>query len=99
MKRMRALAGIALVALFAASCGGGDDDTPMCPGSPSGGCEEVVGSEDECPSWEQVCDGICGFAEYECCYCGRAGGTGEWEWQTSYITCGPCIDAGPDSAP
>lgn len=59
-----------------------------CEGSPPAGCEETVDNVDDCPSLDDVCDGVCGAA-YECCYCNDDG-----TWGTLNIDCPACPDAG-----
>ena len=65
------------------------DASTECIGSPSGGCEVVVNTADECPALEDVCDGVCG-AGFECCYCDAP------DWTVIFIDCPPCTDAGSD---
>ena len=101
------LARLALIAALVASCGGDSDpsdagaaadasaadaaslDDGACEGPASGGCEVVVGSAEQCPTLEEVCAGVCG-ASYDCCYCAPP------EWQTIFLDCPPCNDAGAD---
>ena len=74
---------------------GADAATTLCTGTPSGGCETVVGSADQCPDPGAICAGLCNAA-YDCCYCGEDSYSGAWAWQTLYIDC-PACDAGPDA--
>jgi hypothetical protein len=63
-----------------------------CQGSAPIGCEEVVGNADDCPTLDEVCEGVCG-ASYDCCYCG-----GDGQWQVLYTDCPQCPDAGNSDA-
>jgi hypothetical protein len=88
---MKVFASFVLV-LSMAACGDDEPGGGSCPGSPSGGCELVVGSAEECPSYDAVCTGVCN-ASYDCCYCDERG-----FWSTLYIECADCAgDAGPDA--
>ena len=77
-----------LAALLLSACSFDDLTGRSCRGEPSGGCELVVSSEDECPSFEDVCAGVCGWAEFDCCYCAHG------EWESLVTDCAPC-DAPP----
>lgn len=69
-------------------------DAAACTGGPPGSCEAVVAGPDQCPDQAQICDGVCGPASYDCCYCGTDG-----TWQVTYIECfGDCDAAWPDAA-
>ena len=100
------LARLALVIALVASCGGDSDtadagslvadaavpdaappDAGACEGPPGGGCELVVSTAEQCPTMEEVCAGVCG-ASHDCCYCVPP------DWQTIFIECPPCTDAG-----
>ena len=107
---MNMLARLAVVAALVASCGGDSDpsdagvaadasvadaappDADACDGPASGGCEVVVGTVEQCPTLEEVCAGVCG-ASYDCCYCAPP------DWQTLFLDCPPCTDAGADDQP
>ena len=73
--------------------------TGMCRGGvgPRGGCETAVNSLSECPSWQTICQGVCGAA-YDCCYCGQEDGMGEWKWMDLYIDCPSCPDPSRDAS-
>ncbi|MCA9678075.1 MAG: hypothetical protein H6709_07085 [Kofleriaceae bacterium] len=92
---------LVVVGLLIAACGdnaapadAGPDAAPdapaaaACAGDPSTGCEVVVATASDCPSYDEVCAGVCGAA-YDCCYCGTDGA-----WTTAFIDCAPCPDAG-----
>ena len=96
MKQLSAALILVFVVALAATggCGTNDDDVgdddvtgggvcpaPGTPGGPSGGCEVVVGSVEECPAIQDVCrPDICGG--YDCCYCDPRG-----FWGTLIIDC------------
>jgi hypothetical protein len=92
---MKMLARLALVAALVASCGGDSEpadapaDAGACEGPASGGCEVVVATAEQCPTFDEVCAGVCG-ASYDCCYCAPP------DWQTIALDCPPCTDAGGD---
>ena len=87
---------VALVVAWGTGCAGNGaqpDAAPVCLGDPSGGCETVVASADECPALDQICAHVCG-ASYDCCYCGNDG-----RWTTLYLDCPWCPDAAVDASP
>jgi hypothetical protein len=68
----------------------GVDAGGTCEGTPRFNCDNF-GGQQPCPTPEQICPGVEGFAEYSCCYCNERS-----EWDLRYIWCyNPVPDAGP----